>query len=188
MNDFRDLLELLISQPLERNATFSKLRERLTHLVRQYIWNAGRDRGQMIQDVEDVVQEILLAIHIGIKKNNISAEKLVPWALRIARNKINDYFRQKLNKNFDRLKEDPLNGEMNRPDLNFEKSERLKSIQAAIGKLSEKEQKIIYALINGNIKSYIIEESKRMPVDTVYVHIHRCRKRFEKILQKEGII
>ena len=186
--DLEALLPSIFSNSSHKNEIFSKLHERFCNLVRHHIWNAISDPDQMKQDVEDVVQEIMLAIDEGIRAGKVSGEKIVPWAIRITRNKINDYFRRKLNKNFDHLQEDPPGNEMIRPDKIFEKAERLAIIRKAISKLDSRDQRIIQALMNDNIKFYIRDEAKKIPVETVYVHIHRCRKRFEKILQKEGIV
>lgn len=189
--DLRALLPLLFSNnSRQKNQIFLKLRERFYNLVRLSIWDSRKNRHEMLKDVEDIVQEILISVERGIRNQKVDADKIVPWTIKIARNKINDYLRRKYGKGFDHLEleVEPADSEMNRPDRNFEKKDMLQGIKEAIGMLNKKDQEIINALINGEIKSYIQNEAKKIPVETVYVHIHRCRKRFEKILRKEGII
>lgn len=190
MNDSEHLKSLLESlrsnDSCNKNYIFSKLNERFTNLVRHTIWDGKRDRVQMLQDIEDVVQEIMIAIDQSVKNNRIPQERVVPWVMSIARHKINDYFRKK-RKRFDRLEEDPLDFHTGGPIQDLEEKELLQSIKRATRKLNAKDKRIINALINGEIKSFIHTESKRIPVNTVHVNIYRCRRRFEKLLKKEDV-
>jgi RNA polymerase sigma-70 factor (ECF subfamily) len=75
-------------------AAYRKLLEDLSHLLRGVVRRGFAGVGVARDDVEDVVQEVLLAIHL--KRHTWDpAMPLGPWVLAIARNKMIDDLRRR---------------------------------------------------------------------------------------------
>jgi RNA polymerase sigma-70 factor (ECF subfamily) len=76
------------------NDAYRRLLEALAPFVRAVVRRACQRSGMALNDVEDVVQETLLAIHLK-RQTWDTAEPLTPWVRAIARNKFIDSLRRR---------------------------------------------------------------------------------------------
>lgn len=170
------------------NALFTKLRARFSVLVRHRIWNPKKDSKSMTQDVEDVVSEIMEAIYDRLRKGLIPQEHFMATAHAIAHNKIVDYIRKKVkDKKFQSLETEIPFPEKEQPNgiaINLEIKE---IILRVLPKLSQRDKEILLAFLKDRIKEYIKEQSRIMSRNRVDTHIHRFRRRFARLLRKEGL-
>jgi len=169
---------------------FSKLRARFLGLVRLKIWNRKKDSIEMQQDVEDVVAEIMAAICNQFRQGLIPPERFMPLANGIANHKIADYFRRKrtTETKFVRLVEmDIPAAAPEQPNGILDRGEVEEITLRALRRLTNRDKEIMRALLENQIGTYIDTQSRTMPRNTIYAHIHRCRRRFEKLLRMEGL-
>jgi RNA polymerase sigma-70 factor, ECF subfamily len=76
------------------SAAYRRLLDALVPFVRALIRRAASRNGAVLNDVEDVVQETLLAIHLK-RQTWDAGEPITPWIRAIARNKFIDALRRR---------------------------------------------------------------------------------------------
>lgn len=75
-------------------ASYRRALERIARLLRTRVRNGLAKLGRGLEDVEDIVQEALLAVHL--KRQTWDADKPVePWVVAIARYKLVDHLRRR---------------------------------------------------------------------------------------------
>lgn len=174
---------------------FSKLYARILGLVQQKIWNKEHTAAENKQIAEDLTQDIYLVI---FQKYMTATYKngFLPWVFQIARNKIGDHFRhikrvrRVLTGNpAEEDQDQPVSNEAVTPDKIFEYNELKQLIRWALKKIKKCCRSIIQALMEGRIKDYISEQLQNgIRINTIYAHIHRCRKEFKNKLYQEGYV
>lgn len=165
---------------------FEKISARISSLLRYRIQIGKSNRKEIAKEVDDVLQEILLVIIDRYQKKSLPKEYVLRWIFSVTNNKIADYFRTVYARTDRIISLEDLPYSLMTKEL-VENSIGLKDvILGALFKLGDRCKEIIRALLDGEIKEYIKEHSSITPVDAIYIHIHRCRKRFIKRLKDEG--
>lgn len=130
------------------------------------------------EDVEDVVQETLLALHLKRHTWN-EAQPLVPWVLAIARNKLVDNLRRRgrrvhlpIDEISDTLAAEELVGDMNGVD-----AERL------MARLKGRQRDIVLAISIEGASARQVAERLGMTEGAVRVALHRSLRSLAKALR-----
>lgn len=130
---------------------------------------------------DDILQEILIGIHKSSHTYN-NDRSFVAWMFAIANYKVQDFLRSHYRKNsltqvdFDKVK-DFL------PDNVTKQGVQNELLDEAMGKLPQKQQKILYLM---RIEGYSAKETAKimkMSVSAVKVSAHRSYKKLTKISQ-----
>jgi len=172
------------------NQLFSQLRARILGLVQQRIWNANKDASENRRDAEDLSHDICITILKKYRTADFGAG-FISWVFQISRHKIGEYYRKTKTKPWMETTdvEDENLAVPHSPyapeQLAFA-GELDRMICYALKKLGSRCQAIISALLEGNIKAYIAEARRTIPLNTIYSYIHRCRQRFQELLRAEG--
>lgn len=154
----------------------SELSRALRGLVRRGFAGIGVPR----DNVEDVVQDVLLAIHL--KRHTWDSEKpLGPWVMAIARNKMIDDLRRhgrRQEVSFDFLQE-PFEAEDVQTGLDAH------DVEVVLGGLSERNREIVRAIsIEGRTAREVAERLKMTEV-AVRVALHRSLKTLAETFRGE---
>ncbi len=150
------------------NGAYKRLLEALAPFLRRLVRQGFAKTGQSAGDVEDVVQETLLAIHL--KRQTWDAEQLfTPWVRAIARNKLIDNLRRRGNRTELPIEDfiEVLPAEAATEELSAREADRLLSI------LGGRQQEIVRAIcVDG---SSIRETSARLGISegATRVALHR---------------
>lgn len=145
------------------------------HAVAPYIRAIARSRcrrlGILESEAEDIVQEVLLTIHLKQGTWNHSRE-IGPWVTAITRNKIVDVFRRRgrrIEVPIDDMM-DSLQDEVEQPEL------RPRDIDALVGRLTRQQQEIVRSVSIG--AASIRETARRLDMTEVAVRVtlHRALK------------
>jgi RNA polymerase sigma-70 factor (ECF subfamily) len=170
---------MLMEQSLEGDcAAYHRLLSLLTPALRRMV----RSRAQTVGlDAEDVVQEVLLALHL--KRNTwLRGTPVAPWVAAIARNKLVDAHRRRgrrpeisIDSVVDTLRSDDGNNEEHTHDL-----ERL------LGGLSTRQREVLQAV---TLEGYSAREAAtrlHMSEVAVRVTLHRSLKSLAALFRKDS--
>jgi RNA polymerase sigma-70 factor (ECF subfamily) len=130
------------------------------------------------EDVEDVVQETLLALHLKRQTWN-EAQPLVPWLLAIARNKLVDNLRRRgrrVHLPIDEIS-DTLAAEEQVGDMNGVDAERL------MARLKGRQRDIVLAISIEGASARQVAERLGMTEGAVRVALHRSLRSLAKALR-----
>ena len=148
---------------------------RFLHAVAPYIRAIARSRcrrlGILESEAEDIVQEVLLTIHLKRGTWDPSRE-IGPWLTAITRNKIIDVFRRRgrrIEVPIDDVLES-LQAEEDLPEL------RPRDIDALVGKLTCQQQEIVRSISLGGASIRETAEGLDMTEIAVRVSLHRALK------------
>lgn len=134
-----------------------------------------RYRINSFQDAEDVLQEVyILAFRKFVQLREVDSFK--PWLISIARNKCNDYFRQKA-----RRLEIPIE-ELSERTLTYGRSgiSEVSIVQDTMEKLGDKDAQILYLYYWKDLPQNEIARRLSLPVGTVKSRLSSARKNFMK--------
>jgi RNA polymerase sigma-70 factor (ECF subfamily) len=159
----------LMEQSLQGDArAYRRLLELLTAALRRVV----RGRARVIGiDGEDIVQEVLLALHLK-RATWVNGTPVAPWVSAIARNKLIDAFRrrgQQVQVSLESV------AESLRAD-DEEDAERHYDLRYLLGKLNDRQRKVITAV---SLEGYSAQEAAqrlRMTEVSVRVTLHRSLK------------
>ena len=159
--------------------SYHALLELLARRLRANVRAAQARFGGGNADVEDIVQEVLLAVHL--KKNTWDpALPFAPWVNAIARYKITDVFRRGGNRKFVQI--DDMVAEIAAPEsqeADYSDAERL------IGQLESRAQHIVRAIsLNGKSFGDVGKELK-MQEGAVRVALHRALAKLSQLYRRE---
>lgn len=126
-------------------------------------------------DADDVLQEIYLSAYQRFSQLK-NKESFKAWIMSIARNKCNDYYRQKANTvecSIDELDEQLLS------DSKYGASENL-TVQETINILGDKDKQILYLYFWAEMSQAEIAKYLNLPLGTVKSRLHTAKQNFKK--------
>lgn len=145
------------------------------HAVAPYIRAIARSRcrrlGILESEAEDIVQEVLLTIHLKQGTWDPSRE-IGPWLTAITRNKIIDAFRRRGRRTEVPIDDfmDSLQAEEPRPEIHT------RDIEALVGQLTYQQQEIVRSISLGGASIQETAERLEMTEVAVRVSLHRALK------------
>ena len=145
-------------------ALLAELAQAIRAQVRASLARSGRGNA----DVEDIVQEVLLAVHL--KRSTWDANlAFAPWVNTIARYKIIDAFRREGGRSY--VQVDDLQVELAAPASN---ESDIGDAERLIGQLNDRSQQIVRAIsLNGESFAQVADRLK-MKEGAVRVALHRA--------------
>lgn len=174
------------------NRLFAHLHAMLLPLVQKRIYRSGRNVEEQRKDAEDLTQEICVVILLKYRAAKPAAG-FTCWVLQIARNKIGDYYRKKKieMKRLQPLEENDLHSGVVAPlpqiEFSLDRNALLGAIQASGKNMSRTFREILRALLSDEMKAYVAnQKKKRIPLNTIYSRIHRCRALLRMELRHAG--
>jgi RNA polymerase sigma-70 factor (ECF subfamily) len=170
---------MLLEQSLEGDcAAYHQLLLLLTPALRRAI----RSRAQAIGiDAEDVVQEVLLALHL--KRNTwIRGTPVAPWVAAIARNKLIDAHRRR-----GRRKEISIDSVVDTLRSNgADNDDRSQDLERGLAGLTSRQRKVLHAV---SLEGYTAREAAQrldMTEGAVRVNLHRAMKSLAALFRKDS--
>ena len=159
---------------------YRKLLEDLAHVLRGVVRRGFASVGVARNDVEDVVQDVLLAIHLK-RHTWDSSMPLGPWVLAIARNKMIDDFRRR-----GRRPEVPVD----LTEVEFEGEDQQAAIDAhdvarVLNGLSKRNREIVQAISIDGHSARDVAERLGMSEIAVRVALHRSLKSLADTYQEK---
>jgi RNA polymerase sigma-70 factor (ECF subfamily) len=159
---------------------YRKLLEDLAHVLRGVVRRGFASAGVARNDVEDVVQDVLLAIHLK-RHTWDSSMPLGPWVLAIARNKMIDDFRRR-----GRRPEVPVD----LTEFEFEGGDQQAAIDAhdvarVLNGLSKRNREIVQAISIDGHSARDVAERLGMSEIAVRVALHRSLKSLADTYQEK---
>lgn len=153
---------------------------RLLSLLTPALRRAIRSRAQAVGlDAEDVVQEVLIALHL--KRNTwIRGTPVAPWVAAIARNKLVDAHRRR-----GRRLEIPLDSVVDTLHGEGDHEEHSHDLTRVLGSLSPRQRKVLQAV---SLEGYSAREAAgRLDMSEVAVRVmlHRSLKSLAALFRKE---
>ena len=146
--------------------------ERLLGLLAVAVRNAVRGRVRLTGlDAEDVVQEVLLALHLK-RGTWLPGTPVAPWVAAIARNKIVDSLRRR-----GRRTEVPIDGVLE--TLSFDEvpgEERAHDLERALGTLNPRQRDVVRAVSLEGHTAQEVAARLKMSEGAVRVTLHRSLK------------
>lgn len=172
-----ELLKQLMHQSMQGdNKAYHQLLQKITPLARQYI----RKKINNPTDVEDVAQNILIAIHKS-RQTFEEKQKFLPWFYAICHYKITDHlrdvYRHNNNTSLEEEKTEPALYEEKDVTLIIEQNEYL---HKALKMLSAKSRLILVLSKGAGLTSREIATKMNMTESAVKVSIHRALKQLQK--------
>ena len=127
------------------------------------------------EDAEDILQNIYIT---AMQKFNQLKNKdsFKPWIISIARNKCNDYFRERA-KLLELPVEELLETKLMPDRHGFTE---MQSVQDTLEKLGEKEKQILYLYFWKEMTQEQIAEKLGVPLGTVKSRLHTAKKKFKE--------
>jgi RNA polymerase sigma-70 factor (ECF subfamily) len=155
------------------------LRE-ISPVLRGFARRVGLRYGLSSEDIEDIVQETLLAMHLK-RHTWVDSKPLLPWVRAMAHNKLVDHLRR--SSNGQRVPIDEFDGLLiAEPPASI--SDGLDA-RAAIGKLKGRQREVVLAIsVNGKSAREVAEEL-RMTEGAVRVVLHRALRTLSKALRSD---
>ena len=179
LNDF-DLVARIKQNDAEAEAELiRRFHPKIAMVARKQVGNSN-------EDIDDIVQEALIAMILSLREGRYPANaktSLASYIFGIAQNKIRDYYNQKTRNQ--RLQEaaDPIT--LIHKELDLEKKERYEYLERSIKKLPKKYQIVLRLRFLeewsvGEI-SQTLDLPKRRVSERINYAIKRLRNRFKKI-------
>lgn len=137
-----------------------------------------RYRVSTAADCDDILQEIMVQAFKSFDALK-REESFKPWLISIARNKVNDYYRNKA-----RALEMPLDEEIQYVSLNRTVNY---AVYETLDKLTGIDQKILYMYFWQNMSVSEMAEKLNIPVGTVKSRLHSARERFRENYPEEEL-
>ena len=149
------------------------LQENLTG-VETYV----RYRVSTAADCDDILQEIMVQAFRSFDSLK-REEAFKPWLISIARNKVNDYYRNKA-----RTLEMPLDEEVQYVSMNRTVNY---AVYDTLDKLTDIDQKILYMYYWQDLSVSELAERLNVPAGTVKSRLHNARERFRENYPEEEL-
>ena len=135
-------------------------------------------------DVEDLVQETLIKIHLNFKNYNASLE-FVPWAYRVLKNSLYDYYRKEKRKRqmLEQLADTILISYSKVDDSNRHTSQ-IEELEFWVKSLPSMQRKLVHLVYQEGLRIKEAAQKLGLSESNAKVSIHRARKLLrEKMLQ-----
>ena len=138
-----------------------------------------RYRVSSLEDSKDILQEVFLS---AFKKfDELKSEEAFPgWLMAIARNKINDYYREGKQDDL------PFDETVAYPSMSINRTV-YDSVYQTLRKLNDDEKRILYMYYWQNASVREIADKLQIPAGTVKSRLHKARKNFEEKYPKEDV-
>ncbi len=142
---------------------------------------------QNLEDVNELIQETYIELYKTLKnKNKIKVEKEISYIIGIAKNKINQYYRQKYKEqsNIIYIEEPtiPINSDL---EVDIINKENVEQIWNYLNKKDVLIAKIFYLYYALGLKIAEIAEELNLKESNIKNHIYRTLKELSKIYGKE---
>ena len=166
-----DWTDLMRSAMAGNGAAYHRLLKAITPVLRAASRRGLARAGQSPDQAEDIVQEVLLTIHLKQGTWDRSRE-IGPWLTAITRNKIIDVFRRRGRRIDVPIEDvmDSLQAEEQLPEL------RTRDIDALLGKLTCQQREIVRSISIGGASIRETAERLEMTEGAVRVSLHRALK------------
>ena len=184
-NELSDEVCILNFCKLNDEAAFTCLVNRYSKSIRRIIYTIIREP---IEDLEDVEQEVLLALYKGLPKFSFKSS-FSTYLYRLCRNKAIDYLRKnKQNRKvIEQMLNHPETSDRNTPESLYMSKMNKNSVLNSIFELSEKERSIIIMKDVENLSISEIADIFHKPVGTIKSRLHRARKKVAAKILKEDV-
>jgi RNA polymerase sigma-70 factor, ECF subfamily len=175
-----NLAQLMRAASRGDTEAYRKLLRELSPLLRGFARRVGVRYGLSVEDVEDIVQETLLAMHLK-RHTWVDSKPLLPWVRAMAHNKLVDQLRRSVQGQHVPI--DEFDGLLV-ADPPTSISDGLDA-RAAIGKLKARQRDVVLAIsVNGKSAREVAEEL-RMTEGAVRVVLHRALRSLSKVLRSD---
>jgi len=178
LSDIEDRLKTLICAALAGDAPLYRrfLDEVGTHLRSYFAYRLGRESA----DVEDLVQETLIALHTK-RSTYDSTQPVTPWLYAIARYKLTDHFRRTRRRPTVRLDDvGDLVGHADHQDAIARRD-----IERLLAKLPQRTQALMKGIKFDGLSTAEAAARTCMSESAVKVTVHRAMKRLSKMARRE---
>ena len=161
---------------------YRKLLREITPVLRGFARRASSRYRLSVEDVEDIVQETLLAMHLK-RDTWVESKALLPWVRAMAHNKLVDHLRRSgrgqhvpIDEFGDLLVADPPTSVTSGLDA-----------EAVIGRLKGRQRDVVVAIsVNGRSAREVAQEL-RMTEGAVRVVLHRALRSLSKALRSDRL-
>lgn len=187
MDSMQDLLDAAKQGNIvAEEQLFSKLRARISDLVKYKLQRSPKHQAEVEEDAKDLVSEIMDTIYQKYKSSEFQYG-FIGWVNSIVWRKVGNYIRRERKRvRFDSDLENLQDDREGSLDEMLEKKELRELIYRTLEKMKSPCKAIMDALFEEEISVYISRRKKEVPLGTIYSQIHRCRERFREMLQKQG--
>ena len=161
------------------SAAYHRLLHALAPMLRKLASRGLAHRKLSREDVEDVVQETLLALHLK-RHTWDECQPLLPWVHAIARNKVVDNLRRRGRGTFlpiDDVSESLADDQQSPPEVSHVDAERV------IGKLKGRQRQIVLAISIEGASARQVAQQLGMSEGAVRVALHRALQSLAKALR-----
>lgn len=173
--------ELMLLADTGDQTAYARLLQRLTPHLRLWTREGFRRSGIGSDEIEDVVQETLLAVHL--KRHTWDrAQPFAPWVRAIARNKLIDTLRRR-----GRRAQVPLDDVVDTlPAEDTATPDSAHDANHLLMQLPEKHRKIVSSMSIEGRSAREVAQTLGMTEVAVRVTLHRALKRMAALYRKEG--
>ena len=174
------LAELMRAANRGDAGAYRKLLREISPVLRGFAQRTPSSYRLSVEDVEDIVQETLLAMHLK-RHTWVESKPLLPWVRAMAHNKLVDHLRRS-----GRGEQLPIDefGDLLVADPPVPISIALDA-ETAIGKLKGRQRDVVVAIsVNGKSAREVAEEL-RMTEGAVRVVLHRALRSLSKTLRSD---
>lgn len=172
---------LLLQPGLTRRKEISRLttQENFIRLYQAYVNPVFRylyTRVNSVQDAEDLTSQTFLKAYQSYATLR-DQDRFAPWLFTIARNKLNDFYRQR--KNNIALIPETIEDDLPAPNVVFEMDERFKQLRLSVFALSDDDQELIRLRYFGELTYREIAETVGRSEQSVKKNIYRLLARLK---------
>jgi len=175
-----DLADLMRAANRGDAEAYRKLLREISPVLRGFARGAPSSYRLSVEDVEDIVQETLLAMHLK-RHTWVESKPLLPWVRAMAHNKLVDHLRRS-----GRGEQLPIDefSDLLVADVPASIASALDA-ETAIGKLKGRQRDVVVAIsVNGKSAREVAEEL-RMTEGAVRVVLHRALRSLSKALRSD---
>ena len=163
------------------SAAYRQLLIEITPAIKRFL----RARYFSPDHIEDISQEILLAIH-GARHTFRPEQPFANWMYGIARHKMIDYLRRQVRQNANEISDDELVTFLADETNNPEDALSGKDLHMALEQLSDKQRRILLLTKVEGFSMAEVATKMRMSETAVKVTAHRGYKKLKEILIADG--
>lgn len=176
---------LMVAAQAGDRAAYGELLVEIVHLLRNALRSRYRFLG--VQDIEDIVQEALLAIH-SVRATYDPSRPFLPWVMAIAHNRAVDAIRRQVRRSGREVavSEYPETSEASPANLRTETYGDAEALKLAVADLPEGQRKAIEMLKFRELTLKEASAESGMSVAALKVAVHRATKTLRLRLGERG--
>ena len=174
----------LAEQAVNDEEAFDELYEHFFPIIYNLIY--VRVKNSAVAD--DIVGDVFLKMTQNLETYDIRKASFSTWLSRIATRTLTDYYRWNSHRQGNVEWDDffsPAAPESEQPEKNYLATEGKSELLLALGKLSEREQRIIEMKFWGDMSNKEIADAMDMTASNVGVILHRAMGRLKEILGRD---